>query len=215
MKNINGDLEETFEFKKKLDGLRKPIMNNRVLEVDEVSGKRSKRLNQKAKGNNFERKIAMILQERYGMIFKKTQGSGSFGTTQEINEVFLDAFMGDIQTHPNFLYTIECKKGYDDIDLMDLFFETNERGGKKSSNTIQYFYDEIEKSCEKSGKSPLIIWSKTRKPIICAVKNENFELLFLENQKPLTSLEWRGYTWFRLSEFLALDDSKVFKKVID
>ena len=81
--------------------------------------KKPKRKNSKAKGSAFERKVAKILNEHFETPdFQRSPGSGAYATTHNLPDHL--KIYGDLITPKNFIYTIECKKGYNDLDRRDI-----------------------------------------------------------------------------------------------
>jgi len=103
--------------------------------------KKKKKINSRAKGNRFENKIAKMLNERFDTKeFCRTPGSGAFATTHTLPE-YLKVY-GDLITPEKFKFIIECKKGYNEEQVSDLFniksiicsmIEQAHRDSKKSS----------------------------------------------------------------------------------
>lgn len=123
--------------------------------------KRPKKINSRTKGNTFERKVCKLLNAKFNTEeFQRSPGSGAFGTTHTL-PAYLQIH-GDIITPSNFLWTIECKKGYNKISLGDLFSKDCE---------IYKFYQQAERACSKSLKEPLLIIQQDRKDVLCVFKS--------------------------------------------
>ena len=81
--------------------------------------KKKKKVNSRAKGSTFERQIAKMFNEKFNTKeFSRTPGSGAFATTHSLPDHL--KIYGDLITPQNFKFCIECKKGYNDINLYSL-----------------------------------------------------------------------------------------------
>jgi len=82
--------------------------------------KKPKRKNSRTKGNTFERQVAKILNDRFKTTeFSRSPGSGAFATTHSLPEHL--KIYGDLITPQKFKYCIECKKGYNNLNLYSLY----------------------------------------------------------------------------------------------
>lgn len=89
-------------------------------DLSELVKKGKKKINSRSKGNNFENKIAKILNKRFNTTdFARTPGSGAFATTHKLPS-HLQVY-GDLITPSNFRFIIEAKKGYNKERICDLF----------------------------------------------------------------------------------------------
>jgi Holliday junction resolvase len=114
-----------------------------------------KKKNSRAKGHTFERHIASLLNDRLGTSeFSRTPGSGAFATTHSLPS-HLNIY-GDLITPIKFRYCIECKKGYNNINLYSLY---------NNSSEVWDFLHQSDKDSKKSGKVPMMILKQDRKPI--------------------------------------------------
>ena len=120
-------------------------------------GKKS-RVNSKRKGATFERKIAHMLNERFGTKdFCRTPGSGAFGSTHQLPQHLI--VHGDLITPKNFKYTIECKNGYS-VDLDDLF---------KPKSDFFKFIEQAKQDARRAGREWMVIYKKDRRKEIVVV----------------------------------------------
>lgn len=145
--------------------------------------KKKKRINSRTKGNSFENRICKVLNERFNTEeFCRSPGSGAFGTTHKLPKHM--RVHGDLITPEKFKHIVECKKGYKDKDLFDLF---------KPKSFLHQTIRQAEQDVRKSGAdSFIIIWAKDRtKPL--AIVNEFFfnieEGLILDGKYLITTLE--------------------------
>ncbi len=123
---------------------------------DISSLKKKKKKNSRAKGSTFERQIAKLLNEHLGTTeFSRTPGSGAFATTHSLPDHL--KIYGDLITPQNFRYCIECKKGYNNINLYSLY---------NNSSEFWKFINQCQKDADKCGKVPLVIFKQDRQPTL-------------------------------------------------
>lgn len=110
------------------------------------------RVNSKRKGASFERKIAHMLNERFGTTdFCRTPGSGAFGTTHQLPQHLI--VHGDLITPINFRYTIECKNGYT-LEIDDLFREGSD---------FYKFIKQAQGDATRAGREWMVVYKKNRR----------------------------------------------------
>lgn len=126
----------------------------------DISGlKKKKKKNSRTKGSTFERQIAKMLNERLGTTeFSRTPGSGAFATTHSLPDHL--KIYGDLITPQNFKYCIECKKGYNNINLYSLY---------NDSSDFWKFINQCQKDADKCGKVPLVIFKQDRQPTLAII----------------------------------------------
>src|SRR5437764_120074 len=99
-------------------------------------------------GKRGERELKKIFNKRFpDKNFYRTIGSGNRYSQVNLSEEHKSAFVGDLVCNSNFKFTIECKFGYNDIELSDVF----EKGNKK----INEFLKQTEKDSKQINKFPL------------------------------------------------------------
>tara|TARA_R110000824_G_scaffold209686_4_gene395551 strand:- start:424 stop:954 length:531 start_codon:yes stop_codon:yes gene_type:complete len=157
--------------------------------------KKKKRVNSKAKGGAFERKIANMLNEEFNTKeFNRTPGSGAFATTHQLPEHITVA--GDIITPKNFKFSIECKKGYNDQTIQSLL---------DYKSKIWEFIGQAEKDAKKIKKVPMIIYQQDRKDILVITYKDMFTTMtpsitiFKDNIQTLTA---NTYSIYKLKDIL-------------
>lgn len=124
---------------------------------DDILKKKNKKVDGKKKGNRNELELAKLLNSRFGTGFSRSVGSGA--RTSQIS--FLpkhatDIFSGDLVVPKNFKFVIECKGGYDSIDMSSVFVRGN--------SELDKFLEQVSTDSNKCGRKPLLCWKKTRKP---------------------------------------------------
>ena len=129
--------------------------------VDITKLKKKKRVNSKAKGGAFERKIANLLNEQFETKeFNRTPGSGAFATTHQLPDHITVA--GDLITPKKFKFCIECKKGYNNLDLYSLL---------NPKSKIYDFIKQTEKDAEEANKSGIVLMAQDHggRPLLCTL----------------------------------------------
>ena len=162
--------------------------------------KKPKRKNSKAKGSAFERKVAKLLNEHFETTdFQRTPGSGAFATTHKLPDHL--KIHGDLITPQNFIYTIECKKGYNDLDLYSLL---------NPKSKIYEFIKQTEKDADQANKSGLVLMAQDRRDIIVLIKQDSHicNQLKLNNKRIIYILKDYALTAFK--DLLSIDRSLFF-----
>ena len=164
--------------------------------VDIENLKKKKRVNSKAKGGAFERKIANLLNETFDTReFNRTPGSGAFATTHELPEHITVA--GDLITPLNFKFCIECKKGYNDQTIYSLI---------DYNSKIWQFIEQCEKDAKKMNKVPMIIYKQDRRDTLVITNYNMFTTnipsitIFKDNKEKILYTD--TYSIYKLKEVL-------------
>jgi hypothetical protein len=165
-----------------------------IIDEDDFMPKK-KKINSGRKGKSRERDVAKILSMRFKTGFSRSVGSGA-RTSQVANlpKHAKDTFSGDLVTPANFKFTVECKGGYDDIDLNSVF-----DGGHSE---IDSFLDQASTDAEGCGRIPLVVWKKNHKPYIAIIKTA-----ILPKQDWEYRLIYRDWSLVNFKELLELPDS--------
>jgi len=174
-----------------------------------------KRKNSRAKGHAFERDIAKLLNDRFNTTeFSRTPGSGAFATTHTL-PAHLKIY-GDLITPYKFKYCIECKKGYNNINLYSLY---------NNSSDVWDFLRQCEKDSIKCQRVPMMILKQDRKPALAFIPQYE-----AENEAKIkicglsyTSIVYRkdkyshGEKWniYKFADLLELGDDKWFGGLVD
>ncbi len=121
--------------------------------------KKPRRKNSRTKGNTFERQIAKLLNDRFKTTeFSRSPGSGAFASTHTLPDHL--KIYGDLITPNKFRFCIECKKGYNHLNLYSLY---------NHSSDIWKFIEQCEKDSEKCSRVPLVIFKQDRQPILAII----------------------------------------------
>jgi Holliday junction resolvase len=161
-----------------------------------------KRKNSRTKGNAFERQVAKLLNDRFNTTeFSRSPGSGAFATTHSLPEHL--KIYGDLITPPRFKYCIECKKGYNKINLYSLY---------DHSSQFWKFIAQCEKDSEKCNKIPMIVFKQDRQPILAIIPNI-IEFVpaskYIEIHQEITSLK-KTYKIYLLEDIIKCSNSMWF-----
>jgi ribosomal protein S15P/S13E len=162
--------------------------------------KKPKRKNSKAKGSAFERRVAKRLNEHFETTdFQRTPGSGAFATTHKLPDHL--KIHGDLITPKNFIYTIECKKGYNNLDLYSLL---------NPKSKIYEFIKQTEKDAEEANKSGLVLMAQDRRDIIVLIKQDNHICNQLNINKKRIVYILNNYALILFKDLLSVDRSLFF-----
>lgn len=162
--------------------------------------KKPKRKNSKAKGSAFERKVAKILNEHFETTdFQRTPGSGAYATTHTLPDYL--KIHGDLITPKNFIYTIECKKGYNNLDLYSLL---------NPKSKIYDFIKQTEKDAEQAKKYGIVLISQDRRDIIALIKQDSHICNQLKINKKRIVYILNNYALILLKDLLSVDRSLFF-----
>jgi hypothetical protein len=139
-----------------------------------------KKIKSGTKGKAAEREICHFLNNRFAALiskhpdwgmFSRSIGSGNrWGQGVSLGKQALDTYSGDITCPPTFRFTIESKKGYNDIDLCAAF----EDGCKG----LDEFMKQVSDDADRTGRKPLILWKKDRKPRLAVLMAKDLPEVF-------------------------------------
>lgn len=160
------------------------------------------KINSKAKGNTFERKIANLLSERFEahtgikQSFRRNADSGSFmgGKNQSrmLTHDLSKATFGDLITPDNFKFTIECKAYKVPLSFKALV--------DQKCAFLDSWISQAEQDANNSGKLVLII-----------VKFNGIEPVAITKYWDNAFATYKGYYIQSLSDFIGLADSRLFE----
>lgn len=143
------------------------MINDYFIEDITKNIERKKKLDSKDKGQRGERELCKILAKRFAgrKGFYRVVGSGSRGKQVQLSEQDEIFFAGDIVAPAGFVFSIECKYGYADIDLGSAL-----EGGSKD---LDRFLNQAEKDASRVGKMPMLCWKKPRKNWLVFLKESD------------------------------------------
>tara|TARA_R110002020_G_scaffold299910_2_gene515633 strand:- start:1010 stop:1534 length:525 start_codon:yes stop_codon:yes gene_type:complete len=162
--------------------------------------KKPKRKNSKAKGSAFERKVAKILNEHFETTdFQRSPGSGAYATTHNLPDHL--KIHGDLITPQNFIYSIECKKGYNDLDLYSLL---------NPNSKIYEFIKQAEKDADQANKEAIVLMAQDRRDIIALIKEDSHISNQLNLNKKRIIHILNNYILVSFKDVLSIDSSLFF-----
>lgn len=169
--------------------------------VDDILNAKTakKKINCGSKGKRVERDLVKLFNEQWGESFSRTVGSGNrWSQVSQLPKHAQDTFSGDLVTPENFLFVVECKGGYDDVDLNSVFV-----GGH---GQIDDFLEQAAFECQRCGKKPMLVWKKNRKPWVAALRTEDLPHLNWEYR-----LVYRNWSLVALEELFTLGKEFFFR----
>jgi len=132
------------------------------VDIDIFDDKKKKKKNSKHKGKRGELALVKLLNERFDTSqFSRVVGSGN--RWSQVECVTKD-YIGDIVCPPNFRFTVECKNGYNELDM---YVATQSKVA-----LLDEFLDQASDDANRTGKQPLLCWKKDRQPWLAFLKAE-------------------------------------------
>lgn len=121
------------------------------------------RINSKAKGSKFERTVAKMFSEVYGVEFHRTPMSGGLHWKQA------NGISGDIVPPDDisFPYSVECKNVETDWDFDKIISGTSE---------FWKWWEQAKSDSKEFDKFPFLVFKKNRKEIHCAFIEDSLQL---------------------------------------
>ncbi len=160
--------------------------------IKNLKNPKPKRINSKAKGGAFERKVAKMLNEAFETKeFSRSPGSGAFATTHTLPEHMMA--YGDIITPQNFKFCIECKKGYNKLGIHSLLDDNSD---------ILDFIEQVAKDAEKAKRYPMVIYQQDRKPILAITLPGIFNIFHYIDFKNRRDYPYETYRIYKLDDLL-------------
>lgn len=137
------------------------------LEIDDLlQGDKKKRKNSCRKGKRGEAGPVKILTERFGKPFSRSIGSGNRWSQVTLTEQAKQVFSGDLVVPEGFAFVIEVKNGYEDeVDLHSAIF------GK--CRKLDEFFERVTRDADYTGRKPLLLWKRARKPWLAFLRTEH------------------------------------------
>ena len=198
----------TINLLKKIKKLNKSKFDEAIsgMDVEDLINKKpkKKRLNSGVKGKSGEREIVKLFNTRFADLlaknpdwgeFHRVVGSGNRWSQANLSNRSEEMYSGDILCE-NLKFVIESKNGYDDVDLTTIFEEGNRE--------LDSFLQQVTDDSVRSGKKPLLIWKKTRKPRLAFLHLDCYQALFP------TTMHYKDWTVVLLDKLLELPDEFFF-----
>jgi hypothetical protein len=183
------------------------------LEVDDILGNadKKKKIKSGQKGKRHERDLCKVLTARFQEVlgqnpswglFSRSVGSGNrWGQGVYLSKSATNTFSGDIACPDNFKFVVESKGGYNDVDLCCAF-----AGGCKQ---VDDFLAQVSDDAQRSGRKPILIWRKDRKPRLAFLKTG--EVSPEVEAKFGYLMRYRDWTAYNLEDILTLPDEFFFE----
>jgi len=146
-------------------------MEDQDFDIEDIleSNTKKKRINSKRKGKRVELELCKVLSKHFKKQFSRSVGSGNrWGQVTNLPKHARDTFTGDICPPEGFKWVIECKGGYEnDIDLNGVL-----DGG---CARLDDFIKQSERDAKQSGRLPIIIWKRSRKPWLAMLLQKDLD----------------------------------------
>ena len=184
-------------------------MNEDFIIDNLLEPKKKKKINSNKKGKRKELQVVASLNKRFEEILSKFPSWGKFSRTVSSGarwgqNVILpqhakDTFTGDLVCPSGgFKYVIECKGGYNEVDLCSAF------NGKCSQ--LDNFLSQVQKDSERCGRKPLLLWKKDRKPMLSIIRHED-----VKNYEFKIYMKYNDWIILGFDDFFKLPDNFFFK----
>ena len=146
-------------------------------EIENIFDKKPKKIKSGKKGKRVELELIKTLNERFSSAladrpeagkFSRSVGSGNrWGQRVHLSKAASDTYSGDIVCPEGFLFVLESKGGYNDIDLCTAF------SGKQAE--LDAFLKQVSDDSARCGRKPLLLWKKDRKPRLAFIRTSDLE----------------------------------------
>jgi hypothetical protein len=170
--------------------------------------KRKKKKDSSRKGKRGEGGLIKVLEKRFpGKPFSRTLGSGNRWSQARLTETAKKVFTGDIICPEDFLFALESKHGYNDINIERAIARLAKTGGEKGNALLDDFLEQAEKDGERISKMPMMCWKADYKPWLAFLKSSDVPIA-LQNEEKLIYRDW---SIFPLEKVLELSDDHFMK----
>jgi hypothetical protein len=176
---------------------------------DILVGQKKKRIKCGKKGKRVELELVKDLNKRFSKFistrpdsggFSRSVGSGNrWGQNVRLSKSAQETYSGDITTPEGFKFVIESKGGYEDIDLCSAF-----DGGIKE---LDAFLKQVSDEAERTGKKPLLVWKKDRKPRLAFLETKVWNEAVADVE---FTMKYRTWTIISYQDLMSLDDKFFF-----
>jgi len=181
-----------------------------IEDILENANPKKKKIKTGQKGKRVERDVVHLLNTRFQEIlsksgegFSRSIGSGNrWGQGVMLSAQAKQTFSGDIACPTNFIWTIESKGGYNDIDLNSVF-----DGG---NSTLNEFIKQVSDDAERTSRKPIILWKKDRRPRLAILKLDDVKT-HLDPEKIQYFMHYREWVMVNFDFVLTLPDEFFFK----
>jgi len=179
------------------------------LEVDDLFEEPRKRGSKgKPKGKRGELEVVNLLNLRFENYLKerpddgkfmRTIGSGNRWSHGSLSKAAKDVFSSDIVAPKAFVFSIEAKTGYNDIDLNTAF---------DKCKPLDDFLEQVKADAARCGRQPMLLWKKDRKCRLAFLLEEDLPQHDLFNVK----MFYRGWVAVNFDRLLDLGDEFFFNE---
>ena len=176
-------------------------------DVEDIFAEKPKKIKSGKKGKRVELDLIKNLNARFDKTlssrpkagkFSRSVGSGNrWGQRVHLSKAASDTYSGDIVCPEGFLFVLESKGGYNDIDLCVLF--------SGSQSELDGFLKQVSDDSKRCGRKPMLIWKKDRKPRLAFLRSEDL------SSRPFScSLKYGEWTALSYDELITLEDDFFF-----
>lgn len=198
-------------------------MKNNIVDDDDFiiddllkNSEKKKKINSGRKGKSGERGVVKILNNRFESYLKQNPKAGSFSRsvgsgnrwsqTSVLPKHAQDTFTGDLVCPEGFKFVLECKTGYNDVDLFTCF-------GEKCTE-LDVFIGQVKNDSIRAEKIPMLIWKKDRKEHVAflSIKDIDCDQCVKDcfNKKIQSLLFYKDWIGLNLDYILSFEDSFFF-----
>ena len=190
---------------------KQEVINSKCPKCNGTGEFKRKKINGKKKGNRAELNICKILTEKIGMgKFNRVPSSGSFGSTHTLSPEASLCLAGDIiAPSPHFVFSIENKCGYNDIEIGKIV------GIKPQLKQIGGFLEQSCADAVRIERVPMVIYTKDHRDPVAIIPMDNnarsnevkvfqneFASSIVFNHKSEKYPQWSRWVIFTLEELL-------------
>ena len=161
-----------------------------------------KPIGRKIKGYNFERKVAKMLSDWWGVenSFVRTPGSGAYA--KFVGEDLKERLRGDLITPREFPFFVECKcvEAFEFHLLLQSF----------EKSLFKNWFDELEKKCK--DYYPMLVFSRNRWKVFVCIRGCDLQKLRVNiDRKMVLGVGEKEYVFCLLEEFLKSVSPEIVK----
>lgn len=177
-------------------------------EIEDIFKDKPKKIKSGKKGKRVELELIKALNSRFERTlesrpeagkFSRSVGSGNrWGQRVHLSKAASDTYSGDIVCPEGFLFVLESKGGYNDIDLCTLF------GGSQAE--LDGFLKQVSDDSKRCGRKPMLLWKKDRKPRIAFLRSED-----LTDRVFSCSLKYGDWTAVSYEDLMSFEDEFFFR----
>lgn len=176
-------------------------------EIEDIFREKPKKIKSGKKGKRVELELVKSLNDRFREVLRSRPNAGTFsrsvgsgnrwGQRVHLSKAASDTYSGDIVCPEGFLFVLESKGGYNDIDLCTLF-----AGGQAE---LDGFLKQVTDDSVRCGRKPLLLWKKDRKPRIAFLRTSD-----LGDRDFTCTIKYGEWTAISFDNLMSLDDGFFF-----